>query len=385
MKKVISFFFLIIICSFHLLAQKDNFLNIENLKFKGQLSAWGHLNTENPYPLYLGTRYIPQLNYNIPLKNNRLIDFEASANIYGSSGIHFFDSASLDGNINPYRIWARYSTKQFEIRGGLQKINFGSANMLRALRWFDQVDPRDPLQLTNGVWGGLARYYFLNNANLWLWVLYGNNDKKGLEFIETNANIPEFGGRFQSPVPKGELAISFHHRSADSKGLFTNKPNMDKIPENRIGIDGKWDLLVGLWFEGAWVHKSKNIGDFTNQEILTLGTDYTFALGSGLNMVFEHMLIASDEKAFQFSQTTNLSALSSTYTFGMFDNINVIVYYDWMNKSIYNFVNWYRQFDRTTFYVMGYWNPENSKLPTLGAAENLYGGLGFQLMFVFYH
>ena len=357
MRKALTIFISLFFCSFQLLAQEDHFLNIENLKVKGQLSAWGHLNTANPYPLYLGARYIPQLNYNIPLKNNRLIDFEASANIYGSTGIHFFDSASADGNINPYRVWTRYSTEQFEIRGGLQKLNFGSATMLRALRWFDQVDPRDPLQLTNGVWGGLARYYFLNNANLWLWVLYGNKEKKGLEFIETNAIIPEFGGRFQSPVPHGELAISYHHRAANSKSLFINDPSMDKIPENRIGIDGKWDLVVGLWFEGAWVHKSKNMGNFTNQEIFTAGTDYTFALGSGLNMVFEHMLIASDEKAFQFYKTTNLSALSASYSLGMFDNINVIVYYDWRNKSVYNFINWYRQFNRTTFYVMGYWNP----------------------------
>ncbi len=365
---------------------QDSTWKVKNLpKFTGQLSTWAHINTENPYPVYIGGRYIPQLNYKIPLAKKRLIDFEVSANIYGDAGIHFFDSASADGNINPYRIWARYSTKQLEVRAGLQKINFGSANMLRALRWFDQVDPRDPLQLTNGVWAGLGRYYFMNNANLWLWVLYGNKDRKGLEFMETNASIPEFGGRFQSPVPFGELAVSYHHRVADSRELNGLVPEFSEIPENRIGLDGKWDLVVGLWFEGAWVHKSKNMGQFTNQEIFTLGTDYTFGLGNGLNMVLEHMFISIDEKAFQFSQTTNYTALSASYTFGMFDNINVIIYYDWLNKSVYNFVNWYRQFDRTTLYVMGYWNPENNQLPTMGEAENLYGGIGLQLMFVFNH
>ena len=126
------------------------------LIFSGQLSTWANINTGNPYPVYIGGRYIPQLNYKIPLAKERLIDFEASANIYGDAGIHFFDSASADGNISPYRIWARYSTIQLEVRAGLQKINFGSASMLRALRWFDQVDPRDPLQLTNGVWAGLG-------------------------------------------------------------------------------------------------------------------------------------------------------------------------------------------------------------------------------------
>ncbi len=387
MKKLLLINITLLFCALQLMGQEpDSLENRKNeFRFSGQLFTWLHINTENPYPAYVGGRYIPQLNYKIPIKNERLIDFEASANIYGDAGIHFFDSASVDGNISPYRVWARYSTNQLEVRAGLQKINFGSANMLRALRWFDQIDPRDPLQLTNGVWSGLGRYYFMNNANLWIWVLYGNKDLKGFEFIKTNSNIPEFGGRFQSPVPLGELAVSYHHRVADSRELNGLIPEFSEIPENRIGLDGKWDLVVGLWFEGVWVNKSKNLGKFTNQEIFTLGTDYTFGLGNGLNIVLEQMIIANDEKAFQFAQTSNFTALSANYTFGMFDNINIIIYYDWLNKSVYNFVNWYRQFDRTTLYVMGYWNPENNQLPNMGTTENLYGGIGIQLMFVFNH
>lgn len=388
MKERITLIYLILLlCVVQSIAQGNDNIQEKNseLSFTGQLSTWAHFNTENPYPLYLGGRYIPQLNYEISLQKERLIDFELSANLFGDAGIHLFDSASVDGNINSYRVWGRYSTKQMEVRAGLQKINFGSASMLRSLRWFDQVDPRDPLQLTNGVWAGLGRYYFMNNANIWLWVLYGNSDPKGLELLGTNSGIPEFGGRFQSPVPLGELAISYHHRMADSKELNGLMPEFSKIQENRVGLDGKWDLVVGLWFEGAWVHKSINIGQFTNQELFTLGTDYTFGIGNGLNMVLEHMLIANDEKAFQFSQTTNFTALSANYTFGMFDNVNVIIYYDWLNESVYNFVNWYRQFDYITLYVMGYWNPRNNQILTMGDTENLYGGLGIQLMFVFNH
>ena len=91
--------------------------------------------------------------------------------------------------------------------------------MLRPLMWFDKIDPRDPLQLTDGVWGLLARYYFLNNANIWLWGLYGNEKPKTWEIGKTNQHYPEFGGRFQSPVPKGEAAVSYHFRMADTRGL----------------------------------------------------------------------------------------------------------------------------------------------------------------------
>ncbi len=357
----------------------------DSLKFKGQLSTWAHFNPDNPYPLYLGGRYIPQLNYEIQLPNSKLIDFELSANLYGDVGIHFFDSAYVDGNINPYRLWGRYSTEQFEFRVGLQKIDFGTAVMLRSLRWFDQVDPRDPLRLTEGVWAALGRYYFLNNANIWLWVLYGNKNLKGMEFMKTNADYPEFGGRFQSPIPGGEAAISYHHRIADSRDLNIMIPSFSEIHENRIGLDAKWDLIVGLWLEAAWVNKKEEIGIFKNQEAFTFGTDYTFNLGSGLYVTLEHMLIAFDEKAFEFSNTTNFTGLSINYPIGMFDNISAIFYYDWTNNAVYNFINWFRQFDRTTFYVMAYWNPENNQMPTMGTAENLYGGVGVQLMFVFNH
>jgi len=355
----------------------------KEFEFKGQLSGWGHFNPNNTYPLYLGLRYIPQANYKLQYPKTKLIDFEASINWVDNLGIHT-DSTDLDWNIKPYRLWARYSSKQIEFRVGLQKIDFGTAVMLRSLRWFDQVDPRDPLQLTDGVYGGLLRYYFLNNANIWLWGLYGNKNKKGMEVLKTNYSTPEFGGRIQFPIPRGESGISFHHRIADGDKLALTHPDLYEIPENRMGIDAKWDLVIGLWIEGAWVRKNQNIGSLTNQEVFTLGTDYTFGLGSGLNVTLEHMLFATDENPFRFENNNNNTAFSVRYPIGMFDNISAIIYYNWESKSVYNFVNWYKQFNKSTLYLMGYWNPENTDLPT-GGAENLYEGKGLMLMFVYNH
>ncbi|MGB8490409.1 MAG: hypothetical protein WCE64_05075, partial [Bacteroidales bacterium] len=141
----------------------------DSISFSGQLSSWLNYNHGNALPVHIGGCYIPQFDFAHSLKNDRKIDFEASANIYGSAGFHPFDSSGFDGQIKPYRLWARYSTDQLEIRAGLQKLNFGSASILRPLMWFDKIDPRDPLKLTDGVWGILGRYYFLNNADIWLW------------------------------------------------------------------------------------------------------------------------------------------------------------------------------------------------------------------------
>ena len=357
----------------------------DSLAIKGQFSAYTHVNPNNKLPWWNGGRYIPQLNYEYRIPDEKLIDFEASVNMYGNIGIRPFDSTGFNGRIKPYRLWARYSTPQFELRAGLQKINFGSASILRPLMWFEQIDPRDPLKLTDGVWGVLARYYFLNNSNIWLWGLYGNEKLKGWESFKTEKNTPEFGGRFQSPLPRGEAGFSFHHRSSDCSSLSDSTSLFGKVPENRFGFDAKFDVVVGCWLEASWSKYSEDLGIFTNQEIINLGIDYTFGIGNGLTIIYEQLIASSDENPFKFNKPINFSLLSLSYPVGMFDNISAIIYYDWTNSRIYNFVNWQRQFNKFTLYIMGYINPKDYNIPTQRTDEILYAGNGIQLMLVFNH
>lgn len=364
-------------------SQEASESNNNPVELKGQAISWMHYNPDNPYPLYIGGRFLPQANYRVSIPNNALIDFEVSANLVGDIGVQIPDSFDWHGKISPYRIWARYSTEQLEIRAGLQKINFGSASLLRPLMWFDQVDPRDPLQLTDGVWGGLMRYYFMNNANLWLWVLYGNENIKGWEFIESNRQIPELGGRFQMPLLLGEVAVSYHHRVADSRGSAIGIPHFEKIPENRLGIDARFDKVVGFWFEGAWVNASKDLGALTNQVSLNIGLDYTFGLGNGLNIITEHLVTAVGKQAVVFNESTNFSAMSLNYPIGMFDNLNTIVFYNWSDKQLYNFINWSKQYDSIALNIMAYWNPDDYNMVMQVNADNLFAGKGIQLMLVY--
>lgn len=357
----------------------------DSLTFKGQLSLYTHINPNNILPWWNGGRYIPQLNYEYRLPDERLIDFEASANIYGNAGLNLSDSVSFNGTIKPYRLWARYSSKQFEVRAGLQKINFGSATILRPLMWFDQIDPRDPLKLTDGVYGILARYYFLNNATIWLWALYGNENLKGWETFGAEKKIPEFGGRFQTPVPKGEAALSYHHRTADCSILSDSIKTFGRVPENRFGFDAKFDMVLGWWVEASWSDYTEKIGRYSNQEIINLGVDYTFGLGNGLTFIYEQLIASFDENPFEFNDPSTFSLLNLSYPIGIFDNISVITYYDWANNTIYNFLNWQRQFNKFIFYMMGYINPKDYNIPAQGAGDILYAGSGVQLMLVFNH
>ena len=282
--------------------------------FKGEASAYGSYSSDNDLDFFLGGRYLPELNYGYTFVNKSLLDFELSANINGSVLFRPFDSAETDGAIKPYRVWARYSGQQYELRLGLQKINFGPAMMLRSLQWFDEMDARDPLKFTTGVYGALARYYFLNNANVWVWSLYGNENPRGFESLKNNKEKPEFGGRLQLPVPKGEVALTYHHRSASSENL-ADMPSFQEIPENRFALDGKWDVGVGAWFEAVHINKTKDVDMLTNQSFLTLGVDYTFAIGNGLNVTLENMTSTLDQKAFEFENSSNVTATSIRYPY----------------------------------------------------------------------
>jgi len=349
----------------------------------GEVSAYFSYSPENDLDMFLGGRYLPELNYGYTFKNKSLLDFELSANIYSSALFHPFYSSQTVGEINPYRIWVRYSGEQFEVRLGLQKIDFGTARLLRSLQWFDEVDPRDPLNFTTGVYGILARYYFLNNANIWVWGLYGNENPRGFEPLKNSKDSPEFGGRVQIPVPKGEVGLTYHHRNASFEGVLAF-PSFNNIPENRISLDGKWDIILGIWFEAVLINKSKDIGILTNQNYLTIGTDYTFDVGNGLNISFEHLHSNYIDKEFKTINKFNASANSIYYPLGLFDSINSVMYYSWDSKLFFFYLNYEHQFDELTGYVSAFYNPDSqSEVETL--YENSFSGPGVRVMLVYYH
>ncbi len=354
------------------------------LEFAGQLSTVANYCQGNVLDVLLGGRYIPELNYSFGLPRDRGLDFNGSVNLYGSVSFLDIDSLVFAGNIRPYRLWGRFTGKRYEIRVGLQKIDFGSALLLRPLQWFNQIDPRDPLQLTYGVYSMLGRYYFQNNANIWLWVLYGNHEARGVDKLPTYSRHPEFGGRVQYPIPSGEIALSYNHRTADAGNIPLVEP-VEKIPEDRFGLDGKWDLEIGVWFEASYLHRSKNVGILTNQTMLTVGADYTFGIGNGLNAVVEHMITTADVKPFAFSGTSNTTALSVSYPLGLFDNINGFFYYSWTTSVYSAFVNYEHQFKRVRGYIMAYYNASGQQDNQQHDFVNEFSGPGIRLMLVYNH
>ncbi len=354
--------------------------------FHGQAAGWTTVNNSGSIGFQAGVRYLPQFLFNESLSKSKYhLSGELSLDGYGSYTSQTGGTSNFDGSLKLYRSWLSFSGERYEIRAGLQKINFGSANILRPLMWFDRVDPRDPLHLTAGVAGVLGRYYFKNNANIWLWTLLGNDQTKGWETIPSDKWRPEFGGRLQLPVPKGEIAFTYHNREArfpaDSTLNVTGPPT---FTENRVGFDSKIDLGVGLWIEGTISQRSHpDIPDY--DKALTLGADYTFDIGEGLNVMAENMFISSSESLFETDNNVTLTGLSLTLPLSVITRANVIIFYDWKNNGWYNFANLSFTFDKFAVNIIGFSNPRSFAIFNYDNRGNLFAGYGGQVMVVYNH
>jgi hypothetical protein len=348
--------------------------------FSGRLIGW--LDRANDYSDWrndYGLGYIPQLIIEQPLDVERLLDVEVSFKNFTSQGVMVEDDY-----LKLYRFYGRYTTPQTETRLGLQQINFGPAFMLRSLRWFDSLDPRDPLRLTDGVYALRFRYNALNNANLWLWGLYGNDDLKGFEIFPSVSNRPELGGRYQYPVPSGEIAASIHTRRTDYFGPSN---------EIRFAIDGRWDIEIGLWFEAVLQQQdidnpplfSLETGFNEWTKTITLGLDYTLPIGNGLYVLAEHMAYIMSDETFGSDYDRQFSAFSVNYPLTLFDNLSAIGFLSMDDKELFSYLSWQRTYDNLIVNLSLYRYPRlASSFAGLSRGVSI-SGYGARLMLIWNH
>ncbi|PIS29305.1 MAG: hypothetical protein COT43_04090 [Candidatus Marinimicrobia bacterium CG08_land_8_20_14_0_20_45_22] len=339
--------------------------------FRGQLSArLTGRNLDESRSVSAGLQYIPQFSLTKPLNADHFISAELA--FYGFANS---DEKIRFDNIQPYRLNFRYATAQTETQIGLQKINFGPAQILRSLMWFDRLDPRDPMKITEGVYGLRFRHNYLNNANAWLWVLYGNEETKGYEAEPTTKGEPEFGGRFQIPVRHGEVALTYHQRYIEDavNGL-----------ENRLALDGRWDFILGWWIE--------TVGQFSHdrlQSFTTLGADYTFGIGNGLYTLFEHktdyynynIISVDNSSGVELDDPVQVSAIMLTYPLMLFDNLTAIGYYSWTTHDFYQYIGWQRTYDKIVVNLNFFNYPDAA----LSGDASIGAGKGLQLILIYNH
>lgn len=346
-----------------------------NAEYRQKLATWLYFADAQQTTLNTGMMLIPQLQFSKSRPSGLLIDSEFSVKLMGSA-VRTNQQDDFHGVLEPYRAWVRLSSKQFELRLGLQKINFGSANSVRPLMWFDKLDPRDPLQLTPGTWSGLFRYYFLNNANLWVWTIFDREPSQGWYYFSEEAKFPEMGSRFQMPLKKGEIALSYNFREA--------RPVQAYMHQHFFGFDAKFNYLVSFWLEGTHEYVPLLLSEKPMTiDLWNLGVDYTFGIGSGLLVSYEMIYYADQERQPGTSNQSFLSLFSASTAITPFDRIYGLVYWSHQANVAFPFLSYQHQFDTWSANVLAYWNPKNAAIPSMSNDYNSFLGKGIQLMLIY--
>ncbi|MCF7859251.1 MAG: hypothetical protein K9N07_08000 [Candidatus Cloacimonetes bacterium] len=312
--------------------------NCINLNFVHHVTAGTTIFTDNSVISELN--YKPELSLLLFRQNNRKVDSEFIYNLNYS----YSDESDFTSNL--YRGWLRYASRQTEIRIGLQKINFGPAIILRSLQWFDRIDPQDPTQTTDGRKAILTRYYFLNNANLWFWGIWGDESETSISDFFLEKDNPELGGRIQFPFDYCEAAFSYNHKKIIDAGF-----------ENRFGLDARWDFEIGFWAELMVSHFSE--ADTEYKRSITLGADYTFSFGNGIYFLTEYCSFSQMKTDFfEIEENSDYAALSITYPLSIYDEISSLLTSNLDTMDIYYSFTYHRTYDYISFYINLYLNPE---------------------------
>jgi len=359
---------LFILLSLSLVFAEDRSLN---LQWKGQASVIHASSFEESFDKSPTTmRYIPQLRLDYQVTSSNRLGFDAAVDIYNYSlGDSLVD---MDGDL--YRFTLRYDTPKAQLRVGLQKINFGPARMLRVLQWFDELDPRDPLALSPGVWAAMGRYYFENGTNIRLWTMADAPDQQRSYWGDTESWPWDVGGRLEYPIPAGTLGLTLHSLDASKVSV---------VKENRIAGDIRVDAIVGLWSEMMFARIEDPTEDMDVLSVMA-GVDYTFSLGNGLYTALEIATTYQGGTGDEMPWQVRTIALTGNYTLGLSDGLTFYLYaidFPILESQTIPMLGWQHTSGNWLFYLALYDMPE---FP-LGSGMSLPSGTGLQLNIAFNH
>jgi hypothetical protein len=361
----------------------------QSVELRGQASVLARVTGDPVLTVRSDLRYIPSLFGTLPVGDEQTLDAELAFDMFASGTVEREQRPVTEATIDPYRLWLRYATPSFEARAGLQKISFGSAALLRPLMWFDAIDPRDPLQITRGVYAALGKLSVASTASLWFWGIYGQSEVKGWEIIPSRKGSVEYGGRAQFPLLSGETGLSYHHRTAELTlrlPTYTgNEPQTFDFPEDRVGLDSKWDVGPGIWFEATLTHQHTDLLEYSWQHALTLGSDYTISTGNGLTLLAEYFLQKYAVTALGSGRPASIAALSLSYPVTILDETSAIFYLDMQEWDLYAYLSWRRTYDNWVIHLILFANPVQPLLIAPAREGISLPGNGAMVMVVFNH
>ena len=216
-------------------------------------------------------------------KGEWVLDYELSADAKQADGPSVQAGLRQKTDVDFFRAWLRLDKGDFKVRGGRQKILFGSGSIFRPLGLFDTRDVTGVVPETRGVDGVRATWFPSETALVEGWIVPA---KKGSAVI-----IGMRGEILLNDIEAG-VVVQYHPRS-DLKSL----PGFD-LERVQMGYHLKGEREFGFWNESRLDIEMKPSGPIQFDTVL--GVDYTFDLGEGLHVLAEYFL-TSRQRDFSLS------------------------------------------------------------------------------------
>lgn len=225
------------------------------------------------------------------------LDYEMSGDVRLADGPSEQSGLQDDVDADFFRAWLRLDNGPFKIRGGRQKILFGSGTIFRPLGFFDTRDVTGVVPETRGVDGVRSTYFFDETTLVEGWAVPAKKDGGVIAGLRGEALL--LGA-------EAGWVLQYHPRSA-----------LDDLPDFseelvQIGFHFKGESTVGFWNESR-LDIETGAKDDPLRFASVLGVDYTFDWGAGLHVLGEYFFSTQEErftlKDFQGQRTLHQFAL----------------------------------------------------------------------------
>ncbi|UCD12414.1 MAG: hypothetical protein JSU88_04845 [Nitrospinaceae bacterium] len=225
------------------------------------------------------------------------VDYELSGDLKLADGPSVQSGLKDDVDADFFRAWLRLDNGPFKIRGGRQKILFGSGAIFRPLGFFDTRDVTGVVPQTRGVDSVRSTYFFDETTLLEGWLVPA---KEGSGVIA--------GLRGETLVLGAEAGwvAQYHPRTS-----------LDDLPDFseellQLGYHFKGESHVGFWNESR-LDIEAGVEGSPLRFASVLGVDYTFDVGEGLHVLAEYFFSTQEPgftlKDFQGDRTLHQFAL----------------------------------------------------------------------------
>ncbi|MEE2987894.1 MAG: hypothetical protein VX667_08940 [Nitrospinota bacterium] len=244
------------------------------------------------------------------------LDYELAADAKFADGPSEQATLREETDVDFFRGWLRLDNGRTKIRGGRQKILFGSGTIYRPLGLFDTRDVTGVVPETRGVDGVRLTHFFDETTSLEGWAVPGKLE----DHVIT-------GLRWESLIRGVEIGVVIqYHPETDLEDLA------DFGQERfQVGYHFKGEHEIGYWNESR-MDIERIDGQHPLRFDTVFGVDYTFDIGEGLHVLLEYFLSTRDKNF----TLTDLKRNRTLHQFGLLFDQPVGIDIRWQVFSLFD-------------------------------------------------